>query len=388
MAVKKKNLGNATGFARPEWALINPEAKPIRSGGIKRDYDRLFWEAEFYLHYEIADKTLASEFVKYCAKNFSVQDSRVLKKLPDYHFSTIGKYTYIANKGGILTQERADKVEQYYNSLLEKARKIEQAEAIEKEAESKKPAAPVVSIQDRMREQVGELAGELEWSLDQIVDGTLTPEKFEPYNMIKSYEVDIKAAHAKILRDMFELGYQEALEVVAWKDEDIKEGYAHLDTPRKRKQMEKFYDVLFAALDTVINEAKAHRKPRVKKSLNKTKLVEKIKFKDSESSLGLASINPVSIIGANALWVFNTKNRKLGIYRAEQGMELSVKGTTIVGFDAATSTQKTIRKPEVLLKGADKLARTKIDKLYKEVNASETKMNGRLNEHTLLLKVF
>jgi hypothetical protein len=69
-------------------------------------------------------------------------------------------------------------------------------------------------------------------------------------------------------------------------------------------------------------------------------------------------------------------------------MELSVKGTTIVGFDAATSTQKTIRKPEVLLKGADKLARTKIDKLYKEVNASETKMNGRLNEHTLLLKVF
>lgn len=388
MAAKKNKLGIATGFTRPEWALIDPEMKPIRSGGLKRDYNRLFWEAEYFLHYEVADKSLTAEFIKYAAKHFDKEDAKLLKKLPDHLFSTIGKYTYIANKGGKLTDEKAEKVREYYDDFLEKARNIVEKEEAEKKDQHKE-AAPVISIQDRMREQLGNLAGAIEGCLDDFMDGALKLDNFEPYKMIKSYtEADVKAAHAKILRDMFEPGHAEALEVAEWKCEQLKEGYAHLNTATKRKQFVKFYEILFTALDTIINESKAQRKTRVKKAPNKLKLVEKIKYKESESTLGLASINPVSIVGASTLWVFNTKNRKLGVYRADQAGELSVKGTTIQGFDAATSVQKTIRKPEEMLKGADKLARTKLDKMLKEIRATETKLNGRLNEHTLLLKVF
>jgi hypothetical protein len=66
---------------------------------------------------------------------------------------------------------------------------------------------------------------------------------------------------------------------------------------------------------------------------------------------------------------------------------LGVKGTSLVGFDMKKSTQKTIRKPEVL-KGSDKLARTKFDKLYNDLTTTDTACNGRINEHCVIIKAF
>jgi hypothetical protein len=66
---------------------------------------------------------------------------------------------------------------------------------------------------------------------------------------------------------------------------------------------------------------------------------------------------------------------------------LGVKGTSLVGFDTNKSSQKTIRKPEVL-KGADKLARTKFEKLYNDLSTTDTAINGRINEHCIIIKAF
>ena len=66
---------------------------------------------------------------------------------------------------------------------------------------------------------------------------------------------------------------------------------------------------------------------------------------------------------------------------------LSIKGTSIIGFDPKKSVCKTVRKPE-LLKGSNKLSRTKIQKQFDEIRATETSMNGRLNEHIILISTF
>jgi hypothetical protein len=66
---------------------------------------------------------------------------------------------------------------------------------------------------------------------------------------------------------------------------------------------------------------------------------------------------------------------------------LSIKGTSIVGYDPKKSLQKTVRKPEIL-KGANKLSRTKIQKQFDDIRATETEMNGRLNEHIILVSTF
>ena len=386
---KRKTEISATGITAPDWKMVDCDIKPFTNNSIKWTYERLLQAALWYTHYEVSDKTLMAEFLKYCNTRFDKNDVKILKNLKDYNFNVIGKYTYIIAKGGKLDEGLIARIEEFYWSLLTKAKVAEKLSAQQEEIEEAKPKAPVVSIQQRMRDQVSDLCAHWDGFLDEIVAGTLTTKKFDPYVDIKRNDVEIKPAHAKIIKDIYLSDYDEAVLVQAWEDPDIKEAYSNLNAPKLRKEFVAFFEKIFTACDTLINEGKAQRKPRVKKAPSKQKLVEKIKYKESERTLGLASINPISILDSATLWVYNTKNRKLGMYVADEMTgPLSVKGTSIVGFDPNKSTQKTVRKPEAVLKGAGNLARTKFDKLYSEINATETKLNGRINEHTVLIKVF
>ena len=134
-------------------------------------------------------------------------------------------------------------------------------------------------------------------------------------------------------------------------------------------------------------EAKVNRKPRKAKIVPKDKIVAKLKFKKTDEPLKLVSINPADIIGSKELWIFNTKTRKLGKYVANEYMDLGVKGTTITGFNEHTSIQKTIRKPDEKLKEFKAAGKVQLRKFLEDINATDTKMNGRINEETILLKV-
>ena len=85
--------------------------------------------------------------------------------------------------------------------------------------------------------------------------------------------------------------------------------------------------------------------------------------------------------------MFNTKTRKIGKYVAEDNTEFTVKGTTLQFFDESKSVQKTLRKPDEQLKEFNKAGKVVLRKFLDNITAVETKMNGRLNEHTILLKV-
>lgn len=382
MAKSKKKV-TESGQSIPDPSVISPDMKPITRDGIKRGYERLLWEAASYVHYEISDKKLAAEFLKYCAKHFDKKQANTLKKLPDRDFSVIGKYTYLISQGAVLDQTLLDTIQDKFNELVERATKVQEEK---KEDTKAKTNTNVISIQDRMREQIEPICGEWNHCVDEIVRGNLKVKDFDPY---KDLQVNtfVKPAHAKLMRGFYERELAEAQEVVEWKDEDIREAYAYMKAS-DRKNFLAAIEKIVTACDTIINTGKATRKPRKRKSPDKQKLVAKLKFKESEPDLGLASINPVSILEANTLWVYNTKNRKLGVYVADE-MEgpLSVKGTTIQGFDPIKSVQKTVRKPEEL-KGSDKLSRTKFDKFFKGLTTTETTQNGRINEHTILIKVF
>lgn len=382
---RKVQTTHTVGVAKPEYASIYPDMKPLRKGGINKDYKRMLSDAIFWIHHEVDSKKLAAEFVKYCEKKFDAKEAKLLRALPDHKFSTIGKYTYFLIKGGQLEEEMHELIKKHYDELVAKAKTVAQPEVKEE-----KPKAPVISIQQRMREQVAELMGTWEGYLDDWRAGEYDLKKFDPYKEMVGHQPEVKPAHAKIIQDAFACNLAEAKELVAWEDEEIKEAYSQFTArAQERKQFLSFYEAIQTATNTIINTGKATRKTRVKKAPSKEKLIAKIKYKESESALGLASINPIGILEASVLWVYNTKNRKLGVYVADSLKgTLSVKGTTITDFDAAKSVQKTIRKPEELLKGADKLARTKIQKLFDEVRATETAMNGRINDQCILIKAF
>ena len=381
MAKAKANF-SVTGIKTPDYKIIKSGMKPVSINGIKRDYDRLMDEALWYTHYEVAKKSLKSEFLKFAA-TIDRDKAKELKRVPDYAFSVFGKYAYIGNKGAELSEEHTEAITQGIDKLLELHPYVEEV------VEEAKPEGKVVSIQDRMRQQVSDLCGQWEGYLDDWRDGEFDLKKFDPYKEMIVHQPAIKPAHAKIIQQMYEAMYAEAQELVAWEDEDIKEAYSQFTgRAQDRKNLLKFYEMIMTATSTLINTGKANRKPRSKKAPSKEKLIAKMKYKESEPTIGLASINPISILEANELWVYNTKNRKLMHYVAEEMVGgLGVKGTSLVGFDMKKSTQKTIRKPEVL-KGSDKLARTKFDKLYNDLTTTDTACNGRINEHCVIIKAF
>jgi hypothetical protein len=204
-------------------------------------------------------------------------------------------------------------------------------------------------------------------------------------NLLKGKEV--KAAHARIIKDFYANDLAELEELASGsKDEQLREGYSH----RSKKQIRSlitFYQEIMSACDMLAQEAKVNRKPRKAKAVPKEKLVAKLKFMKSNEPLKLVSVNPTDIIGASELWVYNAKNRKLGRYVATEFNVLGVKGTSLTGFDEFKSVCKTLRKPEEKLKEFKASGKVQLRKFLDDINATDTKMNGRLNEETILLKV-
>ena len=260
-----------------------------------------------------------------------------------------------------------------------------EAAAAEKEAAKKDVYTP--SIQDRLRETACRMTEEIEDAIEswQADADNFDPKAFKMLNLLKGKGA--KAAHARIIKTFYERDLAELEELAGGKaDPQLVEGYSHR-TKKQIRTLISFYQEIHAACDMLAQEAKVNRAPRAKKTVPVEKIVGKLKYMKQNEPLKLVSINPADIIGAKELWIFNTKSRKLGRYIAKEYTELSVKGTAIIGFDENTSIQKTIRKPEEKLKEFKAAGKVALRKFLEDINATDTKLTGRINEETILLKV-
>ena len=265
---------------------------------------------------------------------------------------------------------------------------IEEGKNDEQEVESGAEPKPLViqpSIQERTQEAAFKMSEEIEEAIEQF---SQDPEAFDPkafklLNLLRGRQV--KAAHARIIKNWYQRQYNEYIELQEGKCEQLKEGYSHL-TKAQIKKIVTFYGEILSACDMLAQEAKINKKPRAKKPTDKSKLVAKMKHLKQDDKLKLVSVNPQDIIGAKELWVFNTKTRKLGKYVAAEFQELSVKGTSITGFDTAKSVQKTLRKPEEQLKEFKAASKVQLRKFLDDIKAVDIKLNGRINEDTILVR--
>ena len=278
------------------------------------------------------------------------------------------------------------------------------------EEEKDKKNVYVPSIQERIREQAFKQSEKIEEWLEGFISNK---ETFDPkgFDFKKHFsDTGVTQAHARKLKSFYEGELDDFKELERFPtagqlkkmDEhtqdmwaQLKEGYAHL----KKADIKNYtiaIEELLLALDFVIDSAKVNRKPRKSKPKSAEKLVEKLKYLKTDSKYKLASINPADVIGANELWVFNIKTRKLGKYIAKnidpkgmmrEGTGLSVKGTTILGYDEALSIQKTLRKPDEQLKDFKSSGKVALRKFLDDIATTDTKLNGRSNPETVLLKI-
>jgi hypothetical protein len=133
-------------------------------------------------------------------------------------------------------------------------------------------------------------------------------------------------------------------------------------------------------------ERKLTRKPRKKKIKSADQLSSKVKFKASDTKLKITSIPPSNIIGANSVWFFNTKYKKLTYLVAKPNESLAIKGTTILGFDTKNSVCKTIRKPEQNLTELLNMGKIAMVKAFLKLKTKNSTAKGRLNADVLILK--
>ena len=249
-----------------------------------------------------------------------------------------------------------------------------------------KLAGPVVSIQDRVRESSYKMTEEIETAIEafQTDPETFDPKAFKVLNLLKAHQA--KAAHARVIRDFYARDLDELVEAASTKDEQLKEAYSHLSKVQLRK-ITAFYQEIVSACEMLAQEAKVNRKPKAKKAVPAEKIVAKPKYIKADEPLKLVSINPADILGAKELWTYNTKSRKLGKYIAEEFQDLGIKGTTIIGFSEVKSVQKTLRKPIDQLKEFKAAGKVVLRRFLEDINAVDTRMNGRINEDIILLKI-
>ena len=247
----------------------------------------------------------------------------------------------------------------------------------------------VPSIQDRLREAAGNMSEELDIAIDSFITDpdAFNPKEIKVVNLLKGKGA--KAAHSRIIKGYFQRSYDELTELASGNaDEQLREAYKHLARKNVKKLIE-FYESIMTACEQIAAEQKVLKKPRAKKVKPAEQIVAKLKFQLSETKLGITSAPPATIIGAQGVVVFNTKTRKIGYYISKSSVGLGVKGTSLTDF-SEKSFQKTLRKPpEQLKEFKEQNTQKRFETWFtKSVKTTETVLNGRFNEDTVILKVY
>ena len=356
-----------------------------------------FRKAMEWYRLESSVKDLKPKLVEWMNMNgYDKADSNAIRKTKDKYFSgTLVGVAACLVKGMPEIHEGFNSGKDtsiWVRAEIEKVLKagaddLEEDEDAPKKTE--KVVVPVVNIQDRLREAAGNMSEELDAAIDSWI---MDPEAFDPkafkiVNLLRGKGA--KAAHARYIKGFFKFGHDELQELASGNaDEQLREAYKHL--PRKNiKKLIEFYESIMAACDQIAAEQKVLKKPRAKKIKPAEQLVAKLKFCVKDDKLGIVSVPPAGIIGAQGVAVYNIKTRKIGYYVSKNSEGLAVKGTSLLNY-TDKSMQKTLRKPvEQLKEFKDLNTQRRFETWFeKSVKTTEVALNGRFNEDTIILKVF
>ena len=385
MAQRKRTIKAAAGnpFRKPVWENFSDDLIDVDRVAVRNEVSH----GSRYYNYKYKSKDGKKWFVDYLKKEKVDKDKiKHVKLVPDWRVGIT--YGALAK----MLMDGCPPLEEYTVAINKRLEECLQVKVKDTEVVENKVLAPVISIQERMKLNLDDFLGKhVEGEIDDFFQNKFKS-KFKLITALQVNEITGKAAgmisdvYAREISDITEL-----LNPPKEPDdefEQLTEGY-----PYKKAELKKilaFYTMLAEDADHYANSQKANRKIRVKKAPSLEKLVAKLTYKVKDDAYKIVSIDPKKIIGAQELWVFNTKTRKLGKYVAGNGFsagELSVKGASIAGFDEKKSVQKTVRKPDVTLKEFQKAGKVALRKFLEDIKATDIKLTGRINKEIVLLKV-
>lgn len=371
----RRNISVTSGLTKPDFKAILRKSKK---------FPRLFNYAMYYAHYELGDKRLKTETVKY-AKTIKL-DYKALESLDNHRFSVLGKAAYLLNNGAELSTEWQFHMANELPELIELAGIEAKRKAELKDEES--PTAKktkVISIQDRLKMKSREIASEIDGWIDSwmISPTKFDAKKYDPLKLFRS--ASLKAGHVRHIMNFYKSDMEEIQIAIKGTDAYITESYECYSKAHMKKILA-LYKKVEESCTMIIEASLVERAPRVKKPMSIAKQIEKLRYAKESVDMGLVSINPIDIPGAKELWVYNAKTRKLGKYVALDESGLGVKGTSITNY-SDKSIEKTVRKPQSAIADFRKATKRAQRKFLDSIMTLDIKLKGRINEHCILLKV-
>lgn len=316
--------------------------------------------------------------IDYVKQNkFSKEIIEKLSSSSEDLYKNLGFVCRILQRGADL-----DKVEWINSRINEIINFDENSVIVSSVSAAKQQQTNTKSIQDRVWEQAGQYINEIEGHIDEFVKKRSS--SFKLYDWLVANSV--KPVYMKHIQEHYSPLLEELTLANAKKEEQLTESYSHW-TKKELTSFISFVQNIITDCEKYSGNTKTIRKVRKKKVVPANKKVAKLNYKKEDVEFKLASVDPVQIIGATQLWVFNSKYKKLGVYNSIDDSGFGVKGSTIEGFDVNTSMSKTLRKPLEVLPTVVKGKKNDLKKVMKEIKCKESPLNGRINSDTILLKI-
>lgn len=310
----------------------------------------------------------ASDFLK---KKHKIDASEVVKN----YSTTFGWVCRILTNGGSLLPKNQKNFDSFIYNVVKQVKS--------EKKNNVKVEKTTFSIQDKLNERINLICGELEGSVDEYI---LSKFKVVPSPYAIMLDMSTKAMHAKKIIELFKQIRDQFQDTLTTDDEQILEAYSCYSKSEIKKIIA-YCDLIVNDAIKISGESKQNRKPRKRKQKTPEQLVAKLKYSKKFADLKLTSIDPTEIIGKSQLWIYNTKTRKLGCYNADDASGLSVKGSTILNFTESKSTHKKLRKPEQILPEVISGGKVFLRNVLGDIRAVESKLTGRINKDTILLRV-
>lgn len=323
--------------------------------------------------------------VAYLETNSDKKTAKLVKKVPDGHIkATYGWLARLTLRGLALQENEKNNIKK------EIVRLIEIVSADEKSSEKEETKSNKPNVQEIMRERASDAGGEIEGLYDDFCNSGFSKDFNTKDAVITALqEKKVLPQHVNDLIKGWEKLRDEYLELQSGKCPQLKEGYDYL-TKTQVKNSIKFIESVISDLHGYVSLKQANKKPRARKAPPVEKVVAKLKYckEYKQDGLDLTSVPPTKLHNCSEAWVYDTKKRKMHHYVADEYSQvLTVKGTTLLGFDKVESGMKTLRKPKEQIKemtGSKPAAR----KYFKNINAVQAKPSGRFNENMVILKAF
>ena len=306
-------------------------------------------------------------------------DIKVVKSIPDGEISVTQCWLARMNLMGLeLTDHEKSSIENTIESMRVSKRKP----VTDIDDEDKKP-----TIQDRLLEKVKEAASEIDAMYETFIkSGCKMTADIKPINVMRS--MNVSPQHTSYISDIWQKDLNEVKLAYSGDDEYVTESYSGY-TKIQLRNIIKFIEQVLSDCLSYLQVKKTERKPRAKKAVSPERLAVKIKYLRDVPELKIKSEAPAKIVAAQEAWLYDNAKRKLIYVAADfNAGSLTIKGSSIVGFDASKTVQKTIRKPQEIIGKFTKEGKPALRKLFKEIKSTETKWSGRSNENLVILRVW